>query len=244
MPDPVPTSPLRRQEAERRLRGAIVRGELQPGERLREDELAAWLGVSRTPIREALSRLAAVGLVELDANRGARVAPLDPDEMLDLVQVSQALIVLLRQLVAARGTPAAFARLRALHEVRQAHIAAGDEAAAEAALFEFHDELLHIAANRELERIYPSVSLRLERMVRMAYAEGVGSLGTDADKALIELLELGDADGVRDLTVRGWHDLEGGVRALADRLRAANQATAATNGVHPAAEHRADPGRA
>jgi DNA-binding GntR family transcriptional regulator len=230
-PDPVPTSPLRREEAERRLRGAIVRGELRPGERLREDELAAWLGVSRTPIREALSRLAALGLVELDANRGARVAPLDPDEMLDLVQVSRALVVLLRQLVAQRGTPAQYAELRALHDARLSHVAAGDGAAAEADLFEFHDRLLQIAGNRELERIYPSVSLRLERMVRMAYVEGVGSLGGNADMVLREILDQREVDGVRELSIEGWHELEVGIRALAERLRAAHGSDA-SNGVH------------
>jgi len=56
------------------LREMILGGELAPGTRLGEVELADRLGVSRTPIREALSRLAAEGLVELQPNRGARVA--------------------------------------------------------------------------------------------------------------------------------------------------------------------------
>jgi DNA-binding GntR family transcriptional regulator len=56
------------------LRELILGGELAPGSRLGEVELAERLGVSRTPVREALSRLAAEGLVEVVANRGARVA--------------------------------------------------------------------------------------------------------------------------------------------------------------------------
>ncbi len=228
VPDPVPARPLRREQAERRLRAAIVRGDLKPGERLREDELAAWLGVSRTPVREALTRLAAFGLVDLDANRGARVAPLDPDEMLDLVQVSQALIVLLRQLVARRATAEDLAELRALQESRLAHIAARDDLAAEADLFEFHDRLLRIAANRELDRVYPSVSLRLERLVRFAYGGAMGSLGAEADSSLLDLFARHDVDGVRDLSVQGWHDLEEGVRAFVDRMRAQQAASEAS----------------
>ena len=56
------------------LRELILGGELAPGARLGEVELAERLGVSRTPVREALSRLAAEGIVEIQANRGARVA--------------------------------------------------------------------------------------------------------------------------------------------------------------------------
>jgi DNA-binding GntR family transcriptional regulator len=56
------------------LRAAILHGELPAGARLGEVELAERLGVSRTPVREALSRLAAEGLVDVTANRGARVA--------------------------------------------------------------------------------------------------------------------------------------------------------------------------
>jgi DNA-binding GntR family transcriptional regulator len=222
-PDPVPAQSLRREQVETRLRAAIVRGELKPGERLIEDELAGWLGVSRTPVREALTRLAAFGLVDLDAKRGARVAPLDPEEMLDLVQVSQALAVLMRQLVARRATPADLAGLRALQESRLAHVQAGDDIAAEADLFEFHDRLLRIAANRELARIYPSVSFRLERLVRLAYCGPMGSLGAEADSALLLLFAGRDADGVRELSVQGWHDLEEGVRAFAERLRATQE---------------------
>lgn len=60
-----------------RMLAAIVDGTLEPGERLNDDELAAWLQVSRTPIREAISQLATYGLVEIQANRFTRVASLD-----------------------------------------------------------------------------------------------------------------------------------------------------------------------
>ncbi|ROS61077.1 DNA-binding GntR family transcriptional regulator [Frigoribacterium sp. PhB160] len=58
---------------------AIVDGTLEPGERLNDSELSAWLGASRTPIREAIAQLASYGLVEIEANRFTRVASLDDD---------------------------------------------------------------------------------------------------------------------------------------------------------------------
>lgn len=75
------------EEVYRRLREAIVTGELRPGERLRDDDLAAELGTSKSPIRHALARLTGEGLVEMQRNRFTRVAPLDPDRIRDAVAV-------------------------------------------------------------------------------------------------------------------------------------------------------------
>jgi DNA-binding GntR family transcriptional regulator len=65
-------------EVDSRLGEAILDGRLAPGERLRDQELAEWLGVSRTPVREALQRLARTGLVEVSPNRYTRVSIPDP----------------------------------------------------------------------------------------------------------------------------------------------------------------------
>jgi hypothetical protein len=69
------------EDAFRVLRDAVLDGTLEPGERLRDDELVGWLGVSRTPIRSALDRLCGVGLVELSANRYTRVRRLDDSSL-------------------------------------------------------------------------------------------------------------------------------------------------------------------
>ena len=65
----------------------ILTGEYQPGERLRDSDLTAWLQVSRTPVREAISRLSAVGLVETSPNRYTEVSPLDDAEVADALEV-------------------------------------------------------------------------------------------------------------------------------------------------------------
>src|SRR3954453_2279459 len=68
---------LLRDRAYAAIRDAIVDGTLTPGERLRDQELCTWLGLSRTPVREALVRLEQDGLVETAPQRFTRVAPLD-----------------------------------------------------------------------------------------------------------------------------------------------------------------------
>jgi DNA-binding GntR family transcriptional regulator len=74
------TRTLLRDVARDRLRSEIISGQLRPGQRLDDDELAARLGCSRTPVREALADLDRLGLVELRANRYTRVAvPRDED---------------------------------------------------------------------------------------------------------------------------------------------------------------------
>ena len=74
-------------QAIRRLRSAIRRAELDPGARLRIDALQARFGLSSSPLREALNRLAAEGLVEAEERRGFRVKPVSIAEFLDLTRV-------------------------------------------------------------------------------------------------------------------------------------------------------------
>ena len=73
------------------LRHAIIRGVLPPGERLRQEVLAAELGVSRIPLRDAFRRLEAEGLIEIDGRRGARVASLSIDDVAELYELRRML---------------------------------------------------------------------------------------------------------------------------------------------------------
>ena len=88
------------------LREDILRGALPAGARLGEVELAERLGVSRTPVREALSRLAAEGLVELVPNRGARVASWTVDELEGVFALRSLLEPQLTALAVPHATPA------------------------------------------------------------------------------------------------------------------------------------------
>ena len=95
-----------------RLRELVLSGALPPGSVLPQGALARQLGVSTTPLREALRRLAQQGLVELGAHRDARVTPLDAAEARDLVELRQSLDPLAARLAAERRTPADLAAMR------------------------------------------------------------------------------------------------------------------------------------
>ena len=87
------------------LRQAILRGELKPGERLMEIKLANKLGVSRTPIREAIRKLELEGLVLMIPRRGAEVAEITEKSLNDVLEVRKALEELSVQLACERITP-------------------------------------------------------------------------------------------------------------------------------------------
>jgi DNA-binding GntR family transcriptional regulator len=75
------------QEIARLLRGAILAGELEPGQRIKEEQIAQELGVSRTPVREAFLLLKSEGLIEMPRNRGARVRSYDPIEAVETYEI-------------------------------------------------------------------------------------------------------------------------------------------------------------
>lgn len=116
--EPLSVSGLRRPlhvEAVEGLRDLIVQGELAPGSRLNERLLSARLGVSRTPLREAIKLLATEGLVDLLPNRGAVVAPIDAARIAQTLAVMGALESLAGELVCAQASDESLAEIRALH---------------------------------------------------------------------------------------------------------------------------------
>ncbi|MCW2533543.1 MAG: Transcriptional regulator, GntR family [Blastococcus sp.] len=96
-----------------RVRGLILSGELAPGAVLPQAALAQTIGMSTTPLREALRRLKQEGLVELDAHRDARVRPLDATEARDLLEMRRSLDPLAASLAAQRRTDADLTDVRA-----------------------------------------------------------------------------------------------------------------------------------
>jgi DNA-binding GntR family transcriptional regulator len=117
VPDPLaPSAPgftTKSDLAYTRVRGLILSGELAPGAVLPQAALAQTIGISTTPLREALRRLKQEGLVELDAHRDARVRPLDADEARDLLELRGSLEPLAASLAALRRTEDELADVRA-----------------------------------------------------------------------------------------------------------------------------------
>src|SRR3954470_4973157 len=137
MPVPEDTAALERDllrdRAYSALRDAIVDGTLAPGERLRDHELCAWLGLSRTPVREALARLEGDGLVETAPQRFTRVAPLDRRAAQDAFPVVASLHALAAELAAPRLTHADLEGMREANQRFADALQTGDVDAALAA---------------------------------------------------------------------------------------------------------------
>src|SRR5687767_8459077 len=98
-----------------RLRDMIVHGELTAGTKLNERVLCETLGASRTPLREALKYLASEGLVRLLPNRGAIVAPLEPERVKQIFAVMGALEALAGELACRNASDEAINEIRGLH---------------------------------------------------------------------------------------------------------------------------------
>jgi DNA-binding GntR family transcriptional regulator len=95
------------------VRSRILGGEYEPGQRLSEVELSTSLGISRSPLREALRLLANEGLVKIVSGRGVSVAAFTESEVRELIEIREALDVLAVRLAAERATPSQITLLRA-----------------------------------------------------------------------------------------------------------------------------------
>src|SRR5262245_43115525 len=133
-----PLRVLLRDDVYTRLRDAIVDGTLEPGERLRDQELARWLGVSRTPVREALLKLGQAGLVQTAPGRSTTVATLDARAIHDAQSVVAAMHRLAVEQGMAQLRPADLAAMRRANKRFAAALRKGDADGAIAADDEFH----------------------------------------------------------------------------------------------------------
>jgi DNA-binding GntR family transcriptional regulator len=142
----------------------IVNGlELQkyvPAQRLVEIDLAEQYGVGRNSVREALQRLAAEGIVELNRHKGAAIRSLSMQETLDVLEVAERMTGLLAR-VAARGVSASGLKtilIESLKSIKAAD-AADDAAAFAKARRRFYRCLLDMGGNRELQRLFPTIQM-------------------------------------------------------------------------------------
>jgi DNA-binding GntR family transcriptional regulator len=164
---PIQRRPLH-EEAVDRLRDLIVQGQLAPGARLNERLLCAQLGISRTPLREALKLLATEGLVELLPNRGAMVARLEPARLRQTFAVMGALEALAGALACVHASAEQIAAVHALHAEMAAAHARGDLAAYFGLNQAIHLKLVEAAANPVLLQTYRQLNANVRRARYMA----------------------------------------------------------------------------
>lgn len=154
----------------------ILTGELAPGSSLREVELANRLGVSRTPIREALHRLAEYGVVEMRANHGALVRRLGREELIHFHQMREALEGLAAELACGQLSSADFDRLEALAEAARDESAPGYFEAFDRFDVELHSLIGTRSGNpllsREIVKLHGLTMLIHDQIERVLIATG------------------------------------------------------------------------
>ena len=197
MPVPVASSPegrqLLRDSVFVRIRDAIIDGTLEPGERLLDNELSGWLGVSRTPIREALARLDAAGLVETKPGRYTIVSPIDPRTLADAQAVTAAMNELAVRTAVPLLTDDDLTGMRAANDTFAGALRAGDVAGAVAADDTFHRIPVDRAGNIAIRTVLDQYTPVLRRVERIRFASLSGRDSVAQHARIISAAEAGDA---------------------------------------------------
>ncbi|WP_394770770.1 GntR family transcriptional regulator [Lacisediminihabitans sp.] len=136
---------------------AVHNGRLQPGERISDSELAERLGVSRTPVREALQRLREIGIIEASASRFTRIAVVSPEQTANAMVVWLALYAAVITEVIPTVSPEVVAAMRADHENFVSLLTTGDMQRIATANAEFFNHLVELSRNPVLRRGIQSV---------------------------------------------------------------------------------------
>lgn len=145
------------------LRQSILIGELKPGERLMEIHLANRLGVSRTPIREAIHKLEREGLVTITPRRGAEVAQITEKSMNDVLEVRQALDALCVELACDRITEEGTEALRKACDHFEQCVNTGDSKRIAQADVALHDIIVQATGNQRLIQLVNNLSEQMYR---------------------------------------------------------------------------------
>lgn len=171
------------------LQRAIITGDLEPGSRVRDQDLAEQLGVSRTPVREALQRLEDEGLVETRRGSLTRIVPLNTQAARDAFPVVAMLHGLATRMAVPRMKPADCDTLRQANRALEEALAANDVLRAIAADDRFHQCFVACSGNSEvgpaLERLMP----KIRRLEVAQFGSLAGRRSVEQHEAIIEAAE-------------------------------------------------------
>lgn len=210
---PVPTNrppvdrSLLRDDVYRRLRDAITDGTFAPGEQLRDGELATWLGVSRTPVREALLRLGQGGLVVARPGRSTVVSSLDERATRDARDVVAAMHELAVREAVTHFTAADLDAMRDAARRFAEALDAGDIDAALRADDELHAVPVAVAGNQAAATVLEQYMPVLRRVERVRFASADGRRSPDRHDELIRACAAGDTDAAAAVAFDTWHTL-------------------------------------
>lgn len=197
------------QEVTRHLRRMIIDGEFRPDERLVEEKIAGRLGISRTPLREAMHRLEQEGLLRKRKQGGYVIAPLSREEVEEVVEVRSALEELVTRLATRRATPETLAPLEDNARRFAEALEAGDEERLVELNTQFHVLLREAAGSRLLTRTLAELDGVVERISRAAISNiSAGLWSTTDHRDILEAIKSGNEDLATSMTRK--HAIRGG----------------------------------
>lgn len=186
-----------------RVRDLIIEGVLTPGTRIHEGQLGAQLGVSRTPLREALKFLASEGLIELVAARGAIVRRFTAKDVRDMLDVLAVLEAFAARLACRVATDAAIADVRRLHDRMVECYARRDRLEYFKLNQAIHSAFLRLAGNATLEEAHASIQSRMKRIRYVGNEEPPKWAAALAEhEAMMRDLEARDGDALAAIVTR------------------------------------------
>lgn len=186
-----------------KLRLLIVEGKIAPGSKLNERELAESLNVSRTPIREAIRRLAADGLVELIANRGAIALQLSLEDVIHTFDVIANLEGFSGELAAQNISELALSELEALQYEMMASYARRDLSTYYKLNLRIHHLINQAANNPVLTKLFSQVNARIEALRFRSNQDGIKwERAVEEHQEMLDTLKARDPERMRKIMMR------------------------------------------
>lgn len=195
------------------LEGLIISGELSPGERINEKQLATAQGTSRGPIREACRRLQEAGLVEFTPNRGFFVRVVDLSDVLEIYYIRAALFAQAGRILARNVTQVQIEELQGLQDNMEAAIEANDADRFYDLNRTFHARIMEFTGNRHLADIYNNLDRELHIWRKRALILDGNVRASSADHVQI-IAELRSGNPTRLARILRDHSLAGRNRLL------------------------------
>ena len=199
------------------LRQEILRGELKPGERLMEIQLANKLGVSRTPVREAIRKLELEGLVLMIPRKGAEVADISEKSLKDVLEVREALEELAARLACDKITKEGINRLKEAAQDFRSALKSNDITQMAEADVRFHDVICNATENQKLGQLLNNLREQMYRY-RIEYLKDqqVYEKLLSEHEEIIRHIEKGEKDEAARVVSR---HIENQAQAVTDVIR-------------------------
>ncbi|MES2041876.1 MAG: GntR family transcriptional regulator [Pseudomonadota bacterium] len=209
MPIPTNTAPLSRslarEEVYRSLKQWIIELQLAPGEILRDQDLAAQLGVSRTPVREALRQLEDEGLVITSFHKWTKVAPSNLTDIIQLYPVVAALEAAALELALPYLTSADLQELEASNAALAQAITNHDHQNATELDAHFHAIIVRASQNLEIEKLLANLRPRIKRIELAHFGDQrMAPQSIEEHEAIITALRAGDAHAAAQAIKQNW----------------------------------------